>query len=197
MKAQRDRELGGIEITAEGLISDPMIIAVMRSDGITGDEVRTVLRQAWQRKADRAARASAYNSWRGILYAWRQRRIMEQQLANLNKTSLTADRRLRADQILRLVEVYPRAIAEFDHMLARVGIDTKEAPLRAVMRVDLYLKCVECSQRRCCQQWLGLNSADGGYRFFCPNAHMFDRLLGVHRWRLGHTPGKPIPQPRN
>jgi hypothetical protein len=179
----------GIEPTVEELISDPMVLALMRSDGLLVDDVRALLRLVRHQRANGAGRRSAIHRWRGILFAWRERRRTDRRLANLDDALLTTDCNLRAEQVPRLVETYPYGIDEFDHMLVSLGLDTKSAPLKASMRVDLYSTCVGCSQRQRCQQWLDQGTGDGGYRFFCPNAHMFDRLLSVHRWRVGRAPG--------
>jgi len=115
--------------------------------------------------------------WKAVLYDWRQRRIMDAVASPLDKLSLTRDTDLRPDQAARLAEVYLSAVEEFDGMLARIGLDTNVAPLKAAARLDLYLNCVDCSQRDACRQWLAADKNDDGYKQFCPNAGTFDCLL--------------------
>ena len=115
--------------------------------------------------------------WKAALYDWRQRRIMDAGASPLDKLSLTRDTDLRPDQAARLAEVYLSAVEEFDGMLARIGLDTKVAPLEAAARLDLYLNCVDCSQRHACRQWLAADKDNDGYRQFCPNAWTFERML--------------------
>lgn len=121
--------------------------------------------------------------WKAALYDWRQRRIMEAAAGPLEKLSLTRDTELRPEQTARLTAVQLSAVAEFDGMLARVGLDTSAAPLRNAERLDLYLNCVDCRRREACRRWLALGGDDDGYRRFCPNAWMFDRLLQLGCWR--------------
>ncbi len=119
--------------------------------------------------------------WKAVLYDWRQRRIMDAAGSRLDKLSLTRDTDARPEQMARLAEVSLSAVEEFDGMLARVGLDSDAAPLKAAARLELYLNCIDCSRRQSCRQWLAADREDGGYKDFCPNAEMFDRLLEIER----------------
>src|SRR5665213_1918866 len=121
--------------------------------------------------------------WKAALYDWRQRRIMNAAVDPLANLPLTTDTGLRPDQTARFAEVFPSGVEEFDGMLACVGLDTNAVPLKATMRVDLYLNCADCSRHQACKQWLTANKNDDEYKRFCPNAWVFDRFLRRDHWR--------------
>jgi hypothetical protein len=60
------------------------------------------------------------------------------------QTGQQIDTSLRPDQMTRLAELYPKGVEQFDAMLACVGLDTILAPLKAAIRIELYLNCTEC-----------------------------------------------------
>lgn len=68
-------------------------------------------------------------------------------------------------------------------MIARIGLDTEEAPLKRSTRNDLYATCLGCLNREACSRWLDSGEDAEHYREFCPNSLMFDRLLRVSLWR--------------
>ena len=121
--------------------------------------------------------------WKAALFDWRKRRVMDPAADRLANLPLVTDIGLRPDQTALLAEAYPSGVEEFDGMLACVGLDAKFAPLKAALRVDLYLNCVECSRRPACRQWLSADPNDDEYKRFCPNAWIFGRILGRDRWR--------------
>jgi hypothetical protein len=79
-------------------------------------------------------------------------------------------------------------------MIRRVGLRAEAAALPLSVRVDLYLSCVECSERPRCRDWLEAGKADLGYQAFCPNAWMFDRRRQLRRWQ-GEAMSADTPDP--
>ena len=120
------------------------------------------------------------SQWKELLNAWNQRRIENGALADLSRTT---DGDLRCEQIRRLADAPLSTVDEFGAMLRRVGLDARTNPLKAAARIDLYLHCSECSARPACRAWLKNGEDRFGYRRFCPNAPMFERLLRVNSWR--------------
>ena len=118
--------------------------------------------------------------WKKLLNAWNRRRIENGALADLASTT---EGDLRCDQIPRLADAPLSVVDEFDAMLERVGLDTRTNPLKAEVRIDLYLHCTECPARPACRTWLSDGEDRLGYRGFCLNAPMFERLLRVNSWR--------------
>src|SRR5579863_6265882 len=118
--------------------------------------------------------------WRKSLNAWNRRRIENGVLADLSSTT---EGDLRCDQISRLADAPLSTVDEFDAMVKRVGLDTRANPLNAEVRIDLYLHCTECSVRPACRAWLKNGEDRFGYRGFCLNAPMFERLLRINSWR--------------
>jgi hypothetical protein len=118
--------------------------------------------------------------WKKLLNAWNRRRIENGALADLASTT---EGDLRCDQIPRLADAPLSVVDEFDAMLERVGLDTRTNPMKAEVRIDLYLHCTECSARPACRTWLSDGEDRFGYRGFCLNAPMFERLLRVNSWR--------------
>ena len=121
--------------------------------------------------------------WKAALYDWRQRRVLDPAADLLANLPLVTDTDLRRDQTIRLDEIYPEGVEQFDAMLTSVGLDTKFSPLMAAIRVELYLNCTKCTRRPACRHWLARKLSNAGYRHFCPNASMFDHLIGRDRWR--------------
>lgn len=111
---------------------------------------------------------------------WHDRRMMAEELEELDDRTL-GELGLTRDQIPLVVRAYPAATKQFTQMLARVGLDTKEAPLDASTRGDLYRTCTMCAKRRRCRRWLASTKDVDGYPAFCPNAWMFSRLLEARR----------------
>ena len=111
---------------------------------------------------------------------WYDRRMMAEELEGLDDRTL-GELGLARDQIPLVVRAYPAATKQFTQMLARVGLDTKEAPLDATTRGDLYRVCTMCTKRRRCRRWLASTEDVDGYPAFCPNAWMFSRLLEARR----------------
>ena len=125
----------------------------------------------------------AITRWKAALYEWRQRRVMDPAADPLANLPLITDTSLRPDQMTRLAELYPKGVEQFDAMLACVGLDTMLAPLKAAIRIELYLNCTECARRPACRHWLAGESNNSDYKSFCPNASMFDHLIGRDWWR--------------
>jgi hypothetical protein len=77
-----------------------------------------------------------------------------------------------------LLENYPGAMRRFAAMTARLGIGAGKAPT-ARAGIDALFgarrRCLFCSERRQCEAWLRGGVRDG-YRAFCPNAAVFDRM---------------------
>ena len=111
---------------------------------------------------------------------WHDRRMMAEELGTLDDRTL-AELGFTRNQIPLLVRAYPAATEQFTHMLARIDLDTKEAPLDPATRGDLYRVCTMCSKRRRCRRWLASTKDADGYPAFCPNAWMFSRLLEARR----------------
>lgn len=111
---------------------------------------------------------------------WHDRRMMAEELEGLDDRTL-GELGLARDQIPLVVRAYPTATKQFMQMLARLGLDTKEAPLDPATRGDLYRVCTMCSKRRRCRRWLASAKDAEGYPAFCPNAWMFARLLAERR----------------
>lgn len=91
---------------------------------------------------------------------------------------------VRPDQIARLRNTHAAEIGELSGMTTRIGVDAQEASLP--VRIDLHLNCAECTERRLCTRWLASSDhgAHGaGYRVFCPNERLLDRLIQIRRWR--------------
>jgi len=115
-----------------------------------------------------------------MIAIWHDRRMMADELNSLDDRTL-AELGLARDQIPLLVRAYPAATERFAQMLARVGLDTKAAPLDPATRGDLYRVCTMCTKRGRCRRWLASTKAADGYPAFCPNARMFGLLLEAQR----------------
>lgn len=115
-----------------------------------------------------------------LIAIWHDRRMMAAELSSLDDRTLT-ELGLARDQIPLLVRAYPAATERFTQMLARVGLDTKAAPLDPATRGDLYRVCTMCTKRGRCRRWLASTKAEDGYPAFCPNARMFGLLLDAQR----------------
>ena len=78
---------------------------------------------------------------------------------------------------LRMFELSPLASAELlKRMLERVGlagIDVKDDDWSSHAPE---LRCRTCGSWRQCRRWLDSEAGDDGYREFCPNAELLDRL---------------------
>lgn len=123
-----------------------------------------------------------------VLRAWAKRRREGLGTNLLEDLSTMRSTALRADQVARMSAAEVEASDEFDAMLARLKLDTKSAPLSSATRVDLFLHCLECDKRTACKNWLACSSDCFGYRAFCPNAPMFQRLLCIREWRTAASP---------
>ncbi len=118
-----------------------------------------------------------------VLSTWAKRRRERADTNLLEDLSVMPSAALRADQIDRLSVADVEASDEFDAMLAHLELDTKSAPLSPATRVDLFLHCLECDNRRACKSWLTCSHDRFGYRRFCPNAALFERLLCIRKWQ--------------
>ncbi len=115
-----------------------------------------------------------------LIAIWHDRRMLADELQALDDRTL-AELGFARNQIPLLVRAYPAATEQFTQMLARIGLDTKEAPLDPATRGDLYRVCTMCAKRRRCRRWLASTEDADGYPAFCPNAWMFSRLLEARR----------------
>jgi len=123
-----------------------------------------------------------------VLSAWAKRRREGSGIRPLEDLSAMRSAALRADQLDRMGEADLQTSDEFDAVLTRLGLDTRDAPLPPTTRVDLFLHCQECDRRANCRHWLAGTGNPLGYRQFCPNAPMFERLLCIRRRRGVDSP---------
>lgn len=115
-----------------------------------------------------------------LIAIWHDRRMLAKELNALDDRIL-AELGLTRSEIPLMVRAYPTATEQFTRMLARIGLDTKEAPLDPATRGDMYRVCTLCAKRRRCRRWLASTKDADGYPAFCPNAWMFGRLLEARR----------------
>ena len=87
---------------------------------------------------------------------------------------------LRCDQIARLRDMGMAEGGELSRMVARLGLAPET--MSPSVRIDLGLNCAGCGERRLCRSWL-VSGGNAGYRAFCPNGPMLDRMLQIQRWR--------------
>jgi hypothetical protein len=77
-----------------------------------------------------------------------------------------------------LLRNYPGAIRRYAAMTQRLGL-AGERPLSLQAGLagmsGLRRRCLFCAESRRCERWLSEGNG-GGYRNFCPNARVFDRL---------------------
>lgn len=111
---------------------------------------------------------------------WRERAELERELMSLDDAGL-ADLGLARGQIRNLVSAHPAAAMQLDDMLERLGLSKKGGPVDHLLRDDLYRTCVMCTERARCRDWLASPRRDEGYRAFCPNRWVFDRLLDASK----------------
>lgn len=83
---------------------------------------------------------------------------------------------LTRDQ-LRMFELSPLASAELlSNMLERIGLGGIDIRSEASASEAPELRCRACGEWRQCRRWLEGGAQDDGYREFCPNAALLDRL---------------------
>jgi len=167
---------GGTEPSLNELLSDSVAADVMRADGVTIEAVRAALSNARKQfKAETGRAPVSGHDWpEGMGRAWLDslRPMDDDGLVKLG---------LRRDQIARLRNTPAAEAGELSSMMARIGVDAQEASLP--VRIDLHLNCTECTGRRLCTRWLASGHDGAGYRVFCPNNRLLDRLIQIRRWR--------------
>lgn len=181
---------GGTEPSLDELLSDRVATALMRADRVTVEDVRRAVSTAREGLNARGNHMTPSGTHNGAAPGERYRAIIPA-LALLDGAS-PAERRPRRDQVVRLQAVGAAEVAEVGRMLARIGLGAEALPLP--VRVDLHLTCAGCTERPRCRSWLAAGEADDGYRLFCPNASMFDRLRHVQQWR--EAPLQPTGNPQ-
>lgn len=109
----------------------------------------------------------------GKLQAWRKRARIEAALASLEDFQLDDLGIMRAD-----IPAYARAAAGaprlMQGMLQRLHLEPG-----AQERRDLLRTCRTCPNVAACERWLARGEPAEGYRRFCPNATLLDRLRGT------------------
>lgn len=77
-----------------------------------------------------------------------------------------------------LLQRYPGSARRYAAMTRRVGIGAERASSARTGFTALFgprRRCLFCSESRRCERWLA-SGAREGYRAFCPNADVFDRM---------------------
>jgi hypothetical protein len=78
---------------------------------------------------------------------------------------------------LRATELAPLAAFELLHrMMARLGIDAGDTASDVDALAEAQWRCRLCGNWRKCRHWLEGETADAGYRDFCGNAALLDRM---------------------
>ena len=78
---------------------------------------------------------------------------------------------------LRAFEISPLASAELlSGMLERIGLAGIDIRREATASEAPELRCRACGEWSQCRRWLESGAKDDGYREFCPNAALLDRL---------------------
>ena len=181
----------GLEPSLDELLSDQIAIALMRADRVTVEDVRQMASNAKRRLKARRRRPTPPGMRNDTAPAGIGHPSISA-LALQDDASL-ATLGLRRDQVAHLRIVGPADVGEVGRMLVHVGLDPEEVSLPLPVRVDLHLTCAGCTERPRCLRWFAAGEADDGYRMFCPNAPMFDRMRQVQRWR--NTPLRPTDNP--
>ena len=177
------------EASLDELLSDDAVIALMRADRVTVENVRSVVSNAGRGLETRRYHVIP-SDMRADGAFGREDRAGMSALALLDDgTSVGRD--LRRDQLVRLQALGATQVAEVGRMLSRVGLETNALP--GSVRADFYLTCADCTKRPLCRLWLAAGEADDGYRAFCPNVPLFDRMRQVQQWRRGpaHSTSPP------
>src|SRR5262249_55528335 len=163
---------GGTEPSLNELLSDSVAADVMRADGVTIEAVQAALSNARKKfKTETGRGPLSGHDWPGGMgLAWLDnlRPMDDDGLVKLG---------LRPDQIARLRNTHAAEVGELSGMMARIGVDAQEASLP--VRIDLHLNCAECTERRLCTRWLASGDDGTGYRVFCPNERLLDRLIQI------------------
>ncbi len=180
----------GLEPSLDELLSDQIAIALMRADRVTVEDVRQVASNAKRRLKARRRRPTPPGMCNDTAPAGIGHPSIS--ALALQDDACLARLGLRRDQVARLRIVGPADVAEVGRMLVHVGLD-QEVSLPLPVRVDLHLTCAGCTERPRCLPWFAAGEADDGYRMFCPNVPMFDRMRQVQRWR--YTPLHPSDNP--
>jgi uncharacterized protein YjiS (DUF1127 family) len=119
---------------------------------------------------------------------WRERHAIERELAAMDDAAL-ADMGILRSQIHSLARAYPAADNLLGRMLQRLGLEGDTARMPARQRDDLYRTCVLCTERGECRHWLAKKDANPeGYKAFCPNAWVLERLRNAALGRKAPAP---------
>lgn len=177
----------GLEPSLDELLSDQAATTLMRADRVTVEDVRRAVSNARRRLEARRTRATPLGVRSDAAPKGKDRALIPALLDD----ATFAEHGLRHDQVVRLRTIGATEAAELDRMLVRIGLGMEALP--SPVRIDLRLTCAGCSERPQCRRWLATDEADDGYRRFCPNAAMFDRMRQVQRWRDAplHPTGDP------
>lgn len=169
----------GREAPLDELLADPATADLMRADGVTVEDIWAVISCA-RRNLDVSSCQSTLETCRDdeacepVGQAWLR------EIALLDDDAFR-ELGIRPDQIVALRNMGPASVDELGRMTARAGLDVERTPLP--VRIDLHLNCAGCMERGLCRSWLNSGNKGIGYRVFCPNSRMLDRLLQVQRWR--------------
>jgi hypothetical protein len=150
-------------------------------------------RSGWmQRVAVALSRAGSRIST--TVQAWRERRVLERELAQLHAHGeydrVLADNGLSSSDVPRLLHAHPGAARQLADMMSRLGVDRRRlvvTPAVAGELRDIEWRCGECRSWRQCRAWLDAGEVPERYRSFCPNTAALDRLRDRQRTAVGKS----------
>lgn len=112
------------------------------------------------------------------LRAWRARFALETVLSGLEDHQLDDLGIARAD-IPAYAKASPFAQRLLNAMLARLEIAPEWVRPRSHAHGELLRVCRVCPNVAACRRWLATCTPPDGYRAFCPNARLLDKLARV------------------
>lgn len=165
----------GRESSIDDLLSDEIAADLMHADHVMIEDVWRVIVSARRQLQSAGSHKASPAAPNGSTPAERDGALIDR-AASFSHASPT-ECSLRHDQIIGLRAIGGTEVVEVGWMLEHVGLAVEAVPLPVC--ADLYLNCAQCNERQRCRKWLAAGEVDDGYRLFCPNAPMFDRMCRV------------------
>lgn len=108
----------------------------------------------------------------------RERRCLAREfedLADHDRARVLADAGLEPGELRALIAHAPASTDLMARMIGRLEVEARLRGDRAALG-EVRRNCALCAAQRCCRRWLDRGADSAGYRAFCPNAGIFDRL---------------------